>query len=381
MLALDGRDWWPVMALAVVGAWEVPRRVAEGADPWWCAALTLAVVAPLGWRRAAPMAAFLVTALAFAAYPLGGDTPELLTHAVAMLLALFAAAAYSKRAPALVALAVGASAGVVRSWSLDYDAVDSIVNASWALPAWLVGRLFRQRDERAVAAEAAAKETADRAEHTERLAIEAERRRIARELHDVVAHAVTVMLVQARGGRHSLDHDPQAARAAFATIEEQGAQALAELRRLLGVLPAGALADRAPDPLPGLAAADRLVEQMRAAGLDVHLTREGAGATLSPSADFSAYRVLQEALTNALRYAGDGTTDVRLRSNPDGVVVEVRNPVGNRSSIGSGSGLAGARERVAAFGGGLRTERTGDEFLLQATFPSRGAHAPTGARG
>jgi signal transduction histidine kinase len=192
---------------------------------------------------------------------------------------------------------------------------------------------------------------------TERDAAEAtivdERARIARELHDVVAHAISVIVLQARGGRRLLDSEPQETRGALDTIERTGQQALVEMRRLVGLLrESGERLALAPQPT--LSHLERLVEQVRAAGLPVVLSIEGDPVELPPGIDLSAYRIVQEALTNALKHAGPAHARVRLRYLADSLDVEVADDgAGTENGDGGGHGLVGIRERVSVYGGEL----------------------------
>jgi len=210
-----------------------------------------------------------------------------------------------------------------------------------------------------------------------RTAVAEERARIARELHDVVAHGVSVIVLQARGGRRVLDEDPAEAREAFDSIEATGKQALAEMRRLLGLLRADD-AELALAPQPTLAELDRLVAQIREAGLPVEVQVEGEPIELPPGVDLSAYRIVQEALTNALRHAGPARAHVRVRYGADELELEITDD-GPGSANGSGSengagghGLVGMRERVAVYGGELSAgSRAEGGYALQARLPLR----------
>ncbi len=195
-----------------------------------------------------------------------------------------------------------------------------------------------------------------------------EQARIARELHDVIAHSVSVMVVQAAAANDVFDTRPERAREALRAIEASGRTALAEMRRLLGVVRADG-AEYAPQP--GIDRLDDLVEQVRAAGLAVAVSIEGAPRPLPAGVDLSAYRVVQEALTNTLKHANATRADVSLRYRDDELGVEVRDdgePAGNGD--GHGRGLIGMRERVTAFGGSLETgpKNTGG-FAVSARFP------------
>jgi signal transduction histidine kinase len=203
-------------------------------------------------------------------------------------------------------------------------------------------------------------------------AVADERRRIARELHDVVAHHVSVMGVLATGSRRTLRRDPDAADEALATIEETGRTALREMRRLLDVLrteaePAGELA-----PQPGLAGVNGLVEQVREAGLPVRLAIEGSPDPLDPGVALTIYRIVQEALTNALKHAGAATAEVRLQFGRYWMTVEVSD-TGRGPQLGGngvGHGLLGMRERVTLYGGTLRAgPRPGGGFRVYAKIP------------
>ena len=199
-------------------------------------------------------------------------------------------------------------------------------------------------------------------------AVAEEQARIARELHDVIAHNVSVMVVQAAAANDVFDTRPERAREALHAIEASGRSALAELRRLLGVV-RGDGAEFTPQP--GLDRLDDLVAQVRAAGLAVAVSVEGAPRSLPTGVDLSAYRVVQEALTNTLRHAEATRADVSLRYRDDELDVEVRDDGGgNGERRRPGRGLIGMRERVTAFGGSLETgpPNTGG-FGVSARFP------------
>ena len=202
-------------------------------------------------------------------------------------------------------------------------------------------------------------------------AAEAERRHIARELHDVIAHSVGVMVVQAGAARHVLDEKPEAARYSLAAVEESGHEAMAELRRLLGVLND----DGEPAPLtpePRLDRVDALVARVKEAGLPVELHVEGEARTLPPGVEVAAFRILQEALTNALKYAGGAATQAVLRFSADAVDVEVLDEGAVRAPAqGVGRGLAGMRERVALFGGTIDAgPRPDGGYAVRAHLPT-----------
>lgn len=200
----------------------------------------------------------------------------------------------------------------------------------------------------------------EQAEVAERAVIE-ERARIARELHDVVSHAISVTVLQARGARRSLDDDPETAREALDAIEHTNAQALGDMRRLLAVL-RDTEADTSHAPQPSLARVGDLVAHFRDAGLRVTLTETGAPADVPPGVDLSAYRIVQESLTNVLRHAPGATTEVALGYGASGLVVRVTNarPTSRSGSSGTGHGLIGIRERVAVVGGEVDARHTSE---------------------
>jgi signal transduction histidine kinase len=234
------------------------------------------------------------------------------------------------------------------------------------------------------------KELERRNEEEARAAVAVERRRIARELHDIVAHTVTVMTLQSAGARALLETNPARARGALESVEHAGVQAIGELRRLLGVLRAddAGLRDAAdPHRQPGLADVDALVDRVRAAGLDVTVLAEGSPGTLDPSVELAAFRVIQEALTNATRHAGPGSSAVvRLTWEPDALLVEVcddgRGTAPAPGHVSTGHGLLGLTERVAVAEGNLETGPVpGGGFRVAAWLPAGGPRSSQDLRG
>ncbi|WP_036318702.1 sensor histidine kinase [Microbispora sp. ATCC PTA-5024] len=251
---------------------------------------------------------------------------------------------------------------------------DHVVVVVVALLCWVCGRAVRLR--RAYLAELV--QRADRLERAReadtRAARAEERSRIARELHDVVAHHVSVMTVQAAAARKMLDADPEVARDALTAIEEMGRTAMAEMRNIVGVLRTDGPAELGPQP--GMQDLPTLVEQMREAGLRTQLWVEGERRGLPPGIDLAAYRLVQEALTNSLRHAGPAArawVTVRHEQNELSVHVEDDGHGGADGPArvaGKGHGLVGIRERVALYGGVLRIgPRSGGGFEVRARFP------------
>jgi signal transduction histidine kinase len=231
------------------------------------------------------------------------------------------------------------------------------------------GRIFARRhatDERL------ARENAELAAERDRRAAEAvaeERARIARELHDVVAHAISVIVLQARGGRRVLVTDPDAATSAFDTIEHTGERALDEMRRLLAMLRYDD--EQALTPQPGLRALDELAGSISRMGLPVEVVREGTPVELPAGVDLSAYRIVQEALTNALKHAGPARARVRISFIPDQLQLEVVDDgPGTGTGGGSGHGLVGIRERAELFGGHVEAGRRPEGgYAVRASLP------------
>jgi signal transduction histidine kinase len=222
--------------------------------------------------------------------------------------------------------------------------------------AWLWGENLRNRRARWAAMEERARRLEAEREERDRQAVTDERLRIARELHDVVAHSMSVIAVQSGVANHVIDSRPAQARQALATIEATSRSALVELRRLLGVLRQGDDPVASLEPNPGMAEIGRLADQIRSAGVEVELKIEGEPGELPPGVDLSAFRIAQEGLTNVLKHGG-GVARVLVRYSPGAVAVEIaddgRAGTDGAPAEGTGHGLIGMRERVAVFGGEL----------------------------
>jgi signal transduction histidine kinase len=236
--------------------------------------------------------------------------------------------------------------------------------------AWLAGAAVRSRTQEAEAADGRATRAEEERESAARLAVAEERARIARELHDIVAHAVSVMVLQVGAVRRSLPDDLAADRETLTDVERAGREALGEMRRLLGAMRrAGDGAELAPQP--GLDRVDSLVAEICRTGLPVELHVEGARFPLPPAVDLSAYRIVQEGLTNVLKHAHASHADVLLRYDPGELRIEVRNDGASRGpGDGLGHGLVGVRERVKIYGGEMTAGPTdGGGFVLTASLP------------
>ncbi|ROP45884.1 sensor histidine kinase [Pseudokineococcus lusitanus] len=319
------------------------------------------LVLPLAWRRVAPRLTFALVAAAGLLVLAVGDlfNPGL----VAVLVTVHAVTAYGSRRDGRLVLVVGLVAAVAASARfLLLLSRDPFVSAAFAaamgllvVAAWSVGVLSRVR----VSHEAALTERARllEAERDQQavIAAAAERARIAREMHDVVAHSLSVVVAQADGGRYAARADPAAAVRALETIAGTGRQALADMRGLLGVLRQDDSARRTPQP--GAGDVDQLVEDVRRSGLDVTLHEEGDRRPLPPSPGLAVYRIVQEALTNVMKHGGPrASAVVHLRWRAGAVEVEVVDDgrgAGATPAPAGGQGLVGMRERAALAGGAV----------------------------
>ena len=241
--------------------------------------------------------------------------------------------------------------------------------------AWVAGYAVRVRSEQAEAAEVRANRAERDREAAARVAVAEERSRIARELHDIVAHAVSVMVLQVGVVRHKLPAALAEASDALKGVERTGRTALAEMRHLLAAMrPDGDEAEFTPQP--GLDGLDSLVDQIGRAGLPVRLHVDGRSFPLPRAIDLSAYRIVQEGLTNALKHARATRADVTVCYEPDGVQIEVRDDgEGGSTTDGLGHGLVGVRERVKIYGGEMTAgTATGGGFVLTTRLPINGDH-------
>jgi signal transduction histidine kinase len=352
-------------------------------DPVTYLPLTLLMTVPVAFRRRAPMTAFLVAAFAGLAQLLQRAPATGADLTIPVL--LYAVAAYRPRRYAATAAGVCVLGGIAAMpvWApapLSWHAVisGSIILGGCILIAWVLGdSMHYRRGYYAALEDRAARLEAERDAHAA-VAAAAERSRIARELHDVVAHNVSVMVVQADGASYALDTDPARARAALAAISDTGRQALTEMRRLLGVLRTGD-EQAALAPLPGLGELRELVEQARSAGLAVTLRLRGAPRELPDGAELAAYRVVQEALTNTRKHAGlAASAAVTLFYEPDSLVVQVTDngQGGGIASDTAGHGLIGMRERIEMYGGVVQAgPLPGGGFGVTATLPCPGGES------
>jgi signal transduction histidine kinase len=348
-------------------------------------AIMLVQTLPLAWRRRAPLLVLATVAAADFVNLLAGFRPTLAE--LGIYVALYTVAAHcSLRRSLLAGLAYAFSAmlyGIVYSGRYCYVTwQDWLTSYALLAAAWTLGEGQRRRRSNTASLEALNAQLQRERDLKARWAVAEERARIARELHDVVAHSVSVMVVQAGAARRQLDGDPGQARQALGSIESTGRQALAEMRRLLGVLRRdgddGAAGNGAGElaPQPGLGDLDTLVSGAQEAGLEVALEVEGMPRPLAAGVDLSAYRIVQEALTNCIKHAGPARATVRLCFGRDELELQVSDD--GRGVVGwydpdredGGHGLIGMRERVAVFGGNLEVgPRPGGGFRVDARLP------------
>ncbi len=331
---------------------------------------------PLAWRSRRPVAvAFAVAATDVVEVALVGYQSSIVFLAV-FLLVPYSLAAHGKDARRMaVGLLALVSAGAVSQAAQpapqSAGAWASTLAGDLALFAvpFLFGLALRQQRLRADAMERLTVQLQREREERARTAVAEERTRIARELHDEVAHAMSVIAVQADAAEGALGRDPALVERPLVAIRETARGALADMRRVLGALRSDGAADVVPEP--GLARAGALLEQARGAGLEVDLRVEGEPTPLPPPLDLAAYRVLQEGLTNVRKHAGARRVDVVLRYGRDAVGVEVSDDGdGSGAGGGTGRGLAGIRERVALLGGEfVAGPRPANGFALRVTLP------------
>src|SRR5689334_19704194 len=340
-------------------------------------AATLVATSVLALRRVAPLATAVTVAVAIAGPMLAAPlTMTLWGDFLPILVAMYSVARHSSWARAQVgAGALLAGVVVVFLRNPESGTVGNIPFVAVPVAAFfLAGRVLRARARSHLHDRARAEQLEVEREEAIRAALAEERARIARELHDIVAHCVSVMVVQAGAAEDLLDRDPQKARTPLRSVQETGRQAVGELGRMLGLL-RGQRAELALKPQPGMTDLAELVDHMADIGLPVQLTVEGAARPLPPGVELTVYRVVQEALTNALKHAAPTTAHVGLRYDDQSVRVSVRD-AGRSGGPGAadadrvGHGLIGMRERVGLYGGSFEAAGTPEGgFAVTARLP------------
>jgi signal transduction histidine kinase len=346
----------------------------------WAVAVasSVACAVPIALRRVAPWAAVVLTT---AALVIGAVvTVQPVTVVVAIVVLTYSTAAHFPLRRAVLALAaMWLPVLVVNALTPDASKPEDMstgyimfLNGLLGMVCFFIGRTVHARRSSTQALEERARAAEENQRALAEQAVAEERRRIARELHDMVAHHVSVMGVLATGARRVLRRDPDASDEALSTIEDTSRTTLREMRRLLDVLRTEAEPAAEMAPQPGLAGIETLVEQVREAGLPVSLRVDGSPGSLAPGVALTIYRIVQEALTNALKHAGAATAQVRLSFGVYWLIVEIfdtgRGPAPGSDHVGHG--LVGMRERVALYGGTLRTgPRPGGGFRVYAKIP------------
>jgi signal transduction histidine kinase len=372
------RDIVLAVAVAGLGYVELFAHSTYNGEPVWPGSELFNVffiaffTLPLVWRRRRPLPAYLMVmaVLPIGAAVLGGG--QATAGFVAAIVAVFSGALYAER-PALVALVAAASITVIDVSTPENRNLEAV---AWGLAmlgvAWLLGRAVHGRQRTIGTLEQQAIEQGHRHEAAVAAATTAERASIARELHDIVAHAVSVIVIQSQAGSRALPDRPDIALDVLTTIEKSGRSALAELRRLLSLLSEQESSGLAP--APSLRNLDDLLRSSRSAGLRLEVSHEGLVPALEPAADLAAYRVLQEALTNTLRHAPGATAVLSIEGDAGGVRIVVQDDRNGRATgldSGKGRGLIGMRERLALCGGELITAgQTGRGFRIEAWLPA-----------
>ncbi len=339
--------------------------------------VSLSLLMPLVLRRRRPvLCAAVVSAVALVQWLTLRDSLGLLPADLAVPVVVYGVAAYGPPWAGRAGLALGlGGAGLGGlSWpmlpaSVSAHVVMAAFLASTVVAAWAIGVLGRvRRRQVGMLAERARLLEVER-DQRDRLAVMAERTRIAREMHDVVAHSLAVLIAQADGGRYATS--PEAGRAALATIGDYGRQALAETRRVLGVLRDGSGAGGPAAPQPGVEDVPGLVERVRAGGLDVRLTLEEPGGPVEPGLALVVYRIVQEGLTNVIKHAGpDARAEVAVRWGARLEIDVLDDGRAPSAATSGGYGVLGMRERASAYGGTVTLEpRPGGGRVLSARIP------------
>jgi signal transduction histidine kinase len=374
------REYWfelLIVFLTIAGMLElVVGRDSPGAPPTtlWIAIPTVAVlVLPLLARRRFPFAApayywLLAAAISFGDGVLIAFIGSLSIVGLASAFLLGNLKDPRKAGVGLIIVLVGI---VIVVYNIPGETASDLVFIPLRfVVAWVAGYALRERVEQAEAAEERAAHAEREREAAARVAVAEERARIARELHDIVAHAVSVMVLQVGAVRHKLPDSLAEDRDALRGVERAGRRALAEMRRLLAAMRReGDEAELVPQP--GLDGLDSLLDEIGRAGLPVELHVDGTPFPLPRGVDLSAYRIVQEGLTNALKHAHASDADVTVRYRPDELEIEVRdNGTGTATSDGLGHGLVGVRERVKIYGGTMSAGTASNGgFVLSTSLP------------
>ena len=373
-LAHTGRDAALAVVLAAAGVAEVVTGNDVGPRPV-AALAVLAMTLPVAARARAPLAALGVAVTAGLLQALaGGSLSQSVAAFVAVLVLVYSVSSLRAGRVAAAGLAVALVGGwcqtliETRTGAMAHEPGDYVFVALLIGAAWLGGYALRGRAHRIAGLEHETVRLAREREERAAAAVAEERARIARDLHDVVAHGVSVMVVQAAAAEEVLARDPERARAPLVAIQDTGAQALTEMRRLLGMLRAD---ESRLARAPGLAGLNALADEFRHAGLPLEVDVEDGRPPLAPGLDLAAYRIVEEALTNALKHGGGASSRVSIRHTRDAIELEVSDDGnGPPRGDGTGHGLIGMRERAALYDGTVEAgPRAGGGFAVHARLP------------
>lgn len=365
-------DWGPVIGVAVLSQSRLGMDGSWTGSSLGLAATGLASALPLAWRRAHPLTVALAVGVVLLTqeFLVGGSL-----HFGSFCAGLIAMYSLGRHAEPPVRAAVGGLAlAVMIAAAMGDEAVENPLELVFPLfyfsAAWLLGQAMRTLERRGNQLQelntALERETEGRA----RLAVVNERIRLARELHDGVAHTVMLMVIQAEAAEETLGADPEATVRSLAAISAAGRHGLGDLRDLVDVLREPATDDG--DHLPGLDEVPALCQRLRETGLEPSFTLHGDLTAVPPSVQASAYRVLQEAVTNVLKHSTARVVSVDIAHQDDKLTLEVTDPgPARRTSPGCGHGLAGMRERVDLHGGRIIIGAEGAGYRILAIFPSR----------
>ena len=364
----------PVL-LAVLAVTQLVADRPPG-NPTFLTVSALGAVLPLGLRRRAPLAVTLVVMAAVVAQVLAaGGEPATFAAFLATLICVYTLGREARPAAmtagfVLVAAAVTTTA-LLQARTAPIQPFDAVYPLVYFGLAGGLGAFVRQRALRLTAVEGRATALEGALEREAELAAAQERARIARELHDVVAHGLSLMVVQAEAAEEMLSHSPASAAQPLHRVQETGRQSLAEMRRLLGVLRSDGDAPVSTAPQPSLHRLPELVQEAADVGLRVDVEVDGERADLAPGVELAAYRIVQEALTNTRRHANARSACVRLAYSPENLRVEVTDDgtgTGEHPNRG-GHGLIGMRERAAVYGGTLEARAGPGGFRVVAVLP------------
>ena len=377
-----------VLALSFTAAalWTVAGRVSgdHGSyrdDDALGIVLLLLQTLPIVARSVAPLAALTISVVAISLH-IGIGYEGVPAGTFSALVILYSVASLTDMRQSIVAALI-AAAGIAIYFTTDRGTLglpEGVTTFATYGVGWALGVYARSRREYTNVVEERASLLEREREVQAREAVADERARIARELHDVVGHALNLIVIQSGGAQRVLESRPEVVRDSLVSIESAGRQALTDMERMLGILRATDEASESLSPQPDLSHVENLAAQVTHAGVPVNVTVEGTPAALPPSVDLTAYRIVQEALTNVLKHAGPARASVTIRHAPDCLELDITDdgqgvPVdaGIDSDRVGGRGLIGMRERVAVFGGELTAGRLpGGGFRVHARLPLKG---------